>query len=59
MVPDTLPESRWWSEGAMYQFSGVQYVRKPIRKTLSHHLQVGSLEDCWFLTHILEVGNGL
>ena len=59
MVPDALPGSSWWPGGATFQISGLQDVRKPIKKAPIHHLQVGSLEDRWFLTHFLEVPGGL
>ena len=38
---------------------GGQDVRKVINDNPIHHLQVGSLEDWWFLTHLLEVVSGL
>ena len=59
MVPDTLPGGSWWPGGATFQISGLQDVRKPIKKTPIHHLQVGSFEDRWFLKHFLDVPDGL
>merc|ERR1711867_420887 len=45
--------------GATFQISSLKDVRKSIKKAPIHHLQVGSLEDRWFLTHFLEVPDGL
>ena len=59
VVPDALTGGSWWSGGATFQISCVYNVRKPIKKAPIHHLQVGSLEDCWFLIHLLEVVGGL
>ena len=53
MFLDTL------SGGTTFQISVVKDVRKPVKKAPIHHLQVGSLEDRWFLMHFLEVGDGL
>ena len=55
VVPDTLSRGWAWSGGAKFKFLAFQEVRKSIKKTPIHHLQVGSLEDMWFLTHFLEV----
>ena len=55
MVPDTHSVVRLFNCGAMFQISGLQDVRNPIKDTPIHHLQVGSLGDRWFLTHILEI----
>ena len=43
----------------MFQFPGISDVRKTIKKAPILHLQVGSLEDRWFLTHFLLVPDGL
>ena len=59
MVLDTLLEGSWWPGGASFQISGVKNVRNPVKKAPIHHIQVGSLEDRWFLTHSLEVPCGL
>ena len=49
MFLDTL------SGGTTFQISVVKDVRKPVKKAPIQHLQVGSLEDRWFLTHFLYV----
>ena len=43
----------------MFQISGLWDVRNPIKDTPIHHVQVGSLGDRWFLTHILKMDYGL
>ena len=59
MVLDAFSGGWVWPGDAMLQFPEVQDIRKPIKTTPIHYLQVGSLEDRWFLTHFLEVGDGL
>ena len=58
MVPDVLPGGSWWPGGATFQISGVWDVRKPIKNAPIHHLQVGSMEDRWFITLFLGVPGG-
>ena len=43
----------------MFGISGLYDIRNPVKNTPIPHLQVGSLEDKWFLTHFLEVPGGL
>ena len=59
MVPDTHSVARLCPGGVMFQISGLQDVRNPVKNTPIHHLQVGSLEDRWFLTSILELDYAL
>ena len=55
MVPDAHSGDRFCHGGAMFQISGLYGVSNPIKVTPIHHLQVGSLGDRWFLTHILDI----
>ena len=55
VVLDVHSGDKLCHSGAMFQISSLYDDRNPIKDTPIHHLQVGSLGDRWFLTHILDI----